>query len=497
MDQNLLTFYEEYKNKLAAFSFAISGIHFDQATIAPKAGAPYAIQMQSILEGESFSFKTDPENIKKIETLFEETTDPLLKKELTLRLRDLRQISSLPKEVFVDFRRAVAEGQRCWEQAKLANNYEMFKPHLISLIEKRKKTLTYLDFEGSDYDYLLDQYQIGMNIEKYDAFFQEIKDKLVPLIHQIKTKGRKIDKALLLEDFDIKQQKAFTEVLKQAFQVDDTKCLVAESLHPFCAFFSPNDVRFTTKYMTENVLGAVLSVMHEYGHALFGLQVDPAFAKSMLMDGIGFAMHESQSRLLENHIGRNTAFWKAQYPKLQELFPDQLRSVSLESFMNMMNATTPSLIRVEADELTYPLHILIRYELEKEIFNGTVDINVLDKLWADKYEEYLGIRPQTYSEGILQDIHWSAAYFGYFPSYALGSAFAAQFNHQLQKELSVDEILENGQFDKIADWVHENIHRHGASKTFDEILVDVTGEAFNPSYYTDYLVAKYKKLYHL
>ena len=163
----------------------------------------------------------------------------------------------------------------------------------------------------------------------------------------------------------------------------------------------------------------------------------------------------------------------------------------------MMNVTTPSMIRVEADELTYPLHILIRYELEKEIFDDTADYDRLDQLWADKYEEYLGIRPQTHSEGILQDVHWSCAYYGYFPTYVLGSAFAAQLNHQLQKELNIGVLLDSEHFDKIATWLSEKIHRHGASKTYDELLIDVTGEAFNPSYYTDYLISKYKTLYHL
>jgi carboxypeptidase Taq len=493
----LLIFYEEYKNKVAAFRFATGSMYFDQATYTPKDGALYANEMLSIISGESFTYSTDPNNIKKIETLYEKTEDPELKKEIGLRLRELHQISLLPKEVYIDFEKAKANSQRCWEQAKAENNYEIFKPHLVSLIKKKKEMLKYFNYECSDYDYLLDQYQVGMDIKKYDAFFQEIKDSLVPLIHQINTTGKQIDDSILYQEYDIENQKKFTEVLKEAFQINPKNCYLTESVHPFSAFFSKHDTRITTKYLKDNILSAILSTIHEYGHALYYLQLNESYQKTTFASEIGYAMHESQSRLLENHIGRHPSFWKSNFPKLQERFPSLLKDVSLDDFMNMMNVSRPSLIRIEADELTYPLHILIRYELEKEIFNGTVDYNNLDVAWADKYEEYLGVRPQTHAEGILQDVHWSGAQFGYFPTYALGSAFSAQMFHQLEKDIDVDTVLANGQFDKVAEWLASNIHQFGAKKSFEEILVDVTGEPFNPKYYTDYLVNKYKEIYQI
>ena len=357
--------------------------------------------------------------------------------------------------------------------------------------------LTYIDYEGSDYDYLLDQYQVGMNQAKYDEFFGEIKEKIVPLIHAIKERGRQIDASALAQNFPVEGQKAFTEVLKEALNMDSDKVLVMESVHPFCSFFSANDVRFTTKYLEDNLASAILSTAHEYGHALYGLQVNPSYEKTEFGRGIGLAMHESQSRTIENYVGRNPGFWKKQYPKLQELFPAQLCEVSLDQFLDIINVSVPGFIRIEADELTYPLHVLIRYEIEKMIFDGEADFDTLDVLWADKYEEYLGIRPVTHSEGILQDIHWSWAYFGYFPTYALGSAFASQFYAKMAKDIDVDAILEKGEFEPIAVWLKENIHHYGASKTYDEILLAVTGENFNPSYYTDYLVEKYTKLYQI
>ena len=497
MLQDLLTFYEEYKTKIAAFGFVFGSLEFDLSTKAPKDGAAFTAEMLSVFQSDYFSYATAPEHIQKIEELQAATDDEMLKKEIALRLRDLHKISKLPKEVYVDYEKTISEAQRVWEDAKAADDYAMFKPHLISLIEKKKHILTYYDIEGSDYNHLVAEYQDGMTVELYDAFFAEVKEKLVPLIHRIKNEGRAIDTSVLMKDFDIETQIEFTEDLKEALQMNPRKTYLTESVHPFCCFFSNNDVRFTTKYIADNVMSSILSVTHEYGHALYGLQVDATFVKTELADGIGYAMHESQSRLLENYVGRNRGFWSRLYPKFQAKFPEQLAHTDLDTFLDMVNVSIPGFIRVEADELTYPLHVLIRYEIEKMIFNGEADYDTLDELWADKYEEYLGIRPATKEEGILQDVHWSCGYFGYFPSYALGSAFASQFYSKLKKDMDVDQVLADGQFDKIAEWLKENIHRYGASKSFNEILMDVTGEEFNPSYYTDYLVEKYTKLYHL
>ena len=495
MNTELMEFYEEYKAKVSAYEFVFTSLHFDLDTIAPKDGNAYANEVCSIFEGEYFSYATAQENIERIEALVKETEDSKLKKELSLRLRSLHQISKLPKEVYVDFQNLTTEGSQYWEEAKEKNDFQIFKPHLLKIIKKKKEMMTYFEYEGSDYDYMLDEFEQGMTREKYDEFFAKVKGKLIPLIRRIKESGRKIDTSALEKTYDVNGQKEFMKVIREVLQMDERKCYISESAHPFCSFFSTNDVRFTTRYVTEHLTGAILSTIHEYGHALYGLQLNPAYEKTTFESEIGSAMHESQSRLLENNIGRTKEFWQVPYPKLQEIFPQQLGEVTLEHFVDMINATTPSFIRVDADELTYPLHIVIRYELEKAIFDGTADLESLDVLWADKYEEYLGIRPETYQEGILQDIHWSCGYFGYFPTYALGSAFAAQFYHQMERELEIRKLLEEGKIHEIVKWLGEKIHQYGASKTYSKLLVDVTGEEFNPDYYINYLVEKYERLY--
>ena len=493
----LETWYQQYRDKIGAFGLFFKAMEFDQATIAPKEGLPYTNRMMSTFQDDYFSYATDPAHIAKIEALFAATEDATLKRELSLRLRGLNQIAKLPKELYLDYQNAVVESQQCWEAAKAANDYAAFKPHLLGLIEKKKACLTYFDTAGSDYDFLLDEYEMGMTAQAYDAFFARIKEHLAPLIARIRQSGVVIDDAALHQDYDLAGQKAFTKVIKAALQFDPARAYLAESVHPFCTFYSGKDVRMTTKYEADNVTSSAMSVAHEYGHALYGLQVNPDYENTTLADDIGSAMHESQSRLIENHIGRSKAFWVSLYPKLQELFPGQLAGVDLDGFITMLNRSKPGLIRIEADELTYPLHILIRYEIEREIFDGQVDLDQLDLLWADKYEQYLGVRPATHSEGIMQDVHWSCAYYGYFPTYALGSAFAAQFYHAMRRDIDVDAALLEGRFEEIAAWLAEHVHTYGARYSFDEVLVKATGESFNPDYYIDYLVDKYTKLYQL
>ncbi|MEG0744669.1 MAG: carboxypeptidase M32, partial [Erysipelotrichaceae bacterium] len=205
---------------------------------------------------------------------------------------------------------------------------------------------------------------------------------------------------------------------------------------------------------------------------------------------MSLGIHESQSRMLENYIGRSYHFWAQNYPALQALFPEQLKHIDLDEFVKQVNISKPTLIRTDADELTYPIHILIRYEIEKALFNEDLSLDQLDQVWADKYEEYLGIRPSNASDGILQDMHWSEAIFGYFPTYALGTAFSAQFYQQMKKDLDIDDLLMNHRFDVIAKWLHDHIHKYGSFLRSDALLMKVTGESFNPQYYIDYLIEK-------
>lgn len=498
MKEELITFFNEYKAICNAYQMAQSTMYYDIATIAPQNGIEKRNECMAILAGEAFSYQMNPEHLKKIRTLYQlldEKDD--LKKEINLYLKDLEMIQSLPKDVYIDYTHAIANSENVWRQAKEKKDYTIFRDTLIDVISKQKNVLSYTHKNISDYNYLLDAYQLGLNKEKYDLFFELIKKELLPLIKQINEKEKVIDDSLLYQEYDISLQEQFAIDLHQYMKVNPKECCMQTTEHPFTEFFSAHEARITTHYYPHNLKSAIFSTIHEYGHALYALQVREEYDGTAFKNSIGSAMHESQSRLLENHIGRHKSFWVFNYPKLQHYFPEKFSHISLDEFMDMINAVQPSFIRTEADELTYPIHILIRYELEKEMFDGDIEKKDLKQMWNDKYEEYLGIRPMQDDEGILQDIHWAGGNFGYFPTYALGSAYAAQFYHAMEKDLDVASILENDQFGQIADWLKTHIHQYGAYYDADEILYKATGERFNPQYYIDYLKTKYSQIYQL
>ena len=277
---------------------------------------------------------------------------------------------------------------------------------------------------------------------------------------------------------------------------DFDKGVMAVSAHPFTTNLHNHDVRITTAY-NDHVDDSIFSVIHECGHGIYEMGIPNELTQTPVGQGISMGMHESQSRFFENIIGRSLAFWEPVYGKLQETFPDQLGKISLEQFVRGINKVTPGLIRIQADELTYSLHVMIRYEIEKMLVEEGLDVEKLPEVWADKYEEYLGVRPKDVSQGVLQDIHWSQGSIGYFPSYALGSAFGAQFFASMKKKMDFDGLLRNGEIRVIREFLRENIHKYGKLKTSRQILKEVTGEDFNPQYYVDYLIEKYGRIYHI
>lgn len=491
-------FYQNLIDTLAAYDLANSVVYTDQYTIAPKKGAARANEALAILSRTAFELENNPETVAKIEEYAKRLPEGSLEKqEVDMRLRQLEDTRSIPAVVYQRAVQQRGDAEVAWHEAKVASDYEMFKPHLKNVVANSLETISYSPrYTGNNaYDLLLDSFEKGMNQKKYDAFFAVLKEELLPLIEKV-SQAKQIDTSFLAKERPIDKQEKFSEVLLEYLQADPGKVYLSTTEHPFTNFISGNDARITTHYYPDNFLGAALSTVHEYGHALYALQVDEGFDKTMLSNGIGCAAHESQSRFLENHVGRSKAFWKALYPKLVEIFPE-FAEVSLDELVDMINASERTLVRTEADELTYPLHIMIRYEIEKMMADGTLDYDRLPEIWADKYEEYLGIRPQNDKEGVLQDMHWSGGDIGYFPSYALGSAYAAQLYEKMAEDFDVEAALEAGDFKAITDWLEKNVHHYGASKTMREIVEEVSGKPFDPHIYTNYLKDKYTKLYHL
>lgn len=498
MKLNFEPFYQELIDTLGAYQLATCTIYTDQSTIAPRKGCNRSNEALAILGSLAFELEHDPEMYEKIKAYQASLPEGSLeRKEVDLRLLDLEETKDVPADFFRQARKNQADAEVNWVEAKNNSDYEMFKPYLKQVVEDVLKTVSYSPrYNGSNaYDLLLDTYEKGMQQKEYDEFFDVIKTELIPLIAKVNA-AEQLDTSLVDADYDIDKQREFSKALLKHLKVDPGRVYLSETEHPFTNFHSHDDSRITTHYYKDNFLGAALSTVHEYGHALYSLQMDPAFDKTKLADAVGCAAHESQSRFLENHIGRSKAFWTLLYPDLVDVFP-AFKDVPVDELVAQINVSRPTLVRTEADELTYPMHILIRYEIEKMMADGTLDYDKLPEIWADKYEQYLGIRPESDKEGVLQDMHWSGGSIGYFPSYALGSAYAAQLYEKMAEEIDVEKALEEDRFEEIQNWLEKNVHHYGASKTMREIVEEVSGKPFDPHIYTNYLKDKYTKLYHL
>ena len=401
--QELWKKYEEQRFKISAYDLLLSTTYYDADTIAPVKGRDYRNERMAYISGELFDIETDPEFIKLREELYQRDDLTFTQKQiLKWELKDLESFRYIPKDVFVEYSELTMKANVVWKQAKNADDYKMFEPYLIKIIDMSKDILKYIPSELKGYDVYLSEYEPGMTIEKYDRFFDLIREKLVPLIKKVSA-APKIDTAFAYQFYPADVQRKMMYKILDYMKFDLESGLMGETEHPFTNSLSKHDNRITTHYYENSLLSSIFSVVHEAGHATYNYQVSDELAETYVFDNMSSGMHESQSRLMENYLARNRAFWDNLYPQMQELFPEQLKDISQQQFINAANAAECSLIRTDADELTYPLHILIRYEIEKGIFDGSIDVNDLENIWNNKYEEYLGIRPQKASEGILQD----------------------------------------------------------------------------------------------
>ncbi len=490
-----LKIYRTQNEKIAAYSLLMATAGFDRMTIAPKDGSAYRNRMFSIISGEMYTLRTQKDYIDAILYLADQKIDEVTDRDIALAKKSIENIIKFTKEEMMEYSLAEMTANDKWLEAKLSNDYSIFEPHLKKLIELNKKMANRRNPKADPYDVLLDDFEEGMDRKKYDAFFSLIRKELLPLIKKIDKKKGMIDDSFLYKYYPAEKQALFMKDAMKYLGFSSNWGYMGLTEHPFTSGFSRNDVRVTTSYDEHNITAAIFSLVHECGHAFYEHQVDPKFDKYPFIRNMSSGMHESQSRFFENYLARRRSFFVTLYPKLQSYFPENLGNVSLDDFIRAANVSKCSLVRTEADELTYPIHILIRYELEKDIFKGKISLDELEKAWDDKYMKYLGIKAEKVSDGILQDVHWSESYYGYFPTYALGSAIGAQLFYKMKQDLDVDELLSKGQFKKITDYLKKNVQRYGALYNFEQIVKMATGEDFDPHYYIDYLKEKYCALY--
>ena len=486
---------QPYLERAQAFQTAKVLFEWDNETLAPKKAGQNTSKVVGTLSSEYFSVITDPQVKKLVKECREEDLGQVEAAIVRELAEEMEKLERVPANEYREFSQLASEGTRIWADARRNKDFESFAPTLKKLVEYTKKFASYRAKEGQKlYDVLLEDYEKGFDMETLDRFFGTLRQQLVPFLKKVTESEVEIEDDFLTGDYKDEDQEAIGRFFAEYVGFDFDRGVMAVSAHPFTTNLHNKDVRVTTSY-NRHVDDSLFSVIHESGHAIYELGIPDELTQTLVGGGASMGMHESQSRFFENIIGRNEAFWVPVYAKLQERFPQQLEDVPLEKFVKAINKVEPSLIRTQADELTYSLHVMIRYEIDKMLIEEDLYVDKLPEIWADKYEEYLGVRPKDAAEGVLQDIHWSQGSFGYFPSYALGSAFGAQLYHYMKGQMDFEGLLRAGEIGTIREFLRQHIHQYGKLKTSRQMLKEVTGEDFNPQYYIDYLVEKYGRLY--
>ena len=446
------------------------------------------------LRGETFRRFIAPETLEAIETLesFDNELTQIeraMTRELGLRYR---KIKAVPPAEYQAFMALTSEAEPVWEAAREKRDFAMILPYYEKVFEFQRKLCDWYGYKKHPYDALLDEYERGANVDMLDKFFGALRNNISPLIRDIINSGKQPE--AITGSFDIDKQRSMMPWLTGFTGFDLTRGKFGEVEHPFCISVDINDVRITTKYHKDNLLAGLYGIIHECGHAIYDQNFDENLIKYDLADGASFGIHESQSRLYENNIGRSRAFMEILLPELRNTF-EYFNDWDEEKLYKAINISKPSLIRIEADELTYSLHIMVRYELEKALITGDIKVSDLPGLWDAKYEELLGVRADDIAKGVLQDVHWSAGYVGYFPSYAVGSAYGAQFVGAMKKSVDIDAAVRKVDLTPVNDWLKANVQKFGNMYEPHELLINATGEEFNPDYYVNYLKNKYTALY--
>lgn len=412
--------------------------------------------------------------------------------------KDYEEATKLPSEFVAEEARVRALAHNVWTQARANNDFRSFQSMLERILELKQQEAEYRGYTEHPYDALLGQYERGILASQVKSIFDEHKPPLVKLILAVKQHADRVSSDLLHRHYDIDKQRAFALDVVKGFGFDFERGRQDVAVHPFCSGFSRGDVRITTRFYEDFLNPSLFGMMHEAGHGMYEQGIAEHLDGTILGSGTSLAVHESQSRMWENVVGRSRGFWAWAFPKLKALFPDQLAKSNAESFYRAVNTIQPSFIRVEADEATYNLHIMLRFELEMDMVAGKVKVADLPEEWNDRFEAYLGIEPPNDREGVLQDIHWSMGLMGYFATYALGNLLAAQYYRKaVQDRPSIPDDIASGKFDTLLTWLNENIHKYGRKFTSDELTRRLTGEGIQSRYYMDYLERKYGDIYGL
>jgi carboxypeptidase Taq len=490
-------FLQEVK-EIELLNSALGLLEWDSQTGMPEAGSEFRGETVGYLSGMSFERSVGPK-IQEALTYFETHLEELSEVGLAVysKIKEEYDLNhSIPPERMQAYTTALTNAHSAWLKARKEKEFDQMKTEIQTIIDFLKEFIPYWKKdEATSYDVLLNQYEPELTVEKLDKIFAQVKAGIMDIRATIAEKGTAPRTDFLSRTVTKEQQRTFVIGVAKDLGYDFSRGRLDDTVHPFMLDLNRNDARITTRWDETNFSVATFGVIHEAGHGIYEQSIDPKYDYTPLSTGASMGIHESQSLFNEIIIGSNKQFWQKQFPFFKECTEGTFDDIDVDTFYDSLKETKASLIRIEADSLTYPLHIIIRYEIEKMIFNENVSIDELPKIWNDKYEEYLGIRPENDLEGIVQDVHWSGGSFGYFPSYALGYMYAAQLRHAMSKELDMDTILAGTDYSPIKNWLTEHIHQYGASRKPNQLIMDATGEELNPQYLIDYMKSVYYDVY--
>ena len=468
--------------EIALLNSCSSVLHWEEQTYMPPGGIEHRGNQSALLAGMTHEKRTDPQFGDLLSAL-EQTdliADPLSAPAVNVRewRRSFDRATKVPKSLVEEIAKTTALAQRQWVDARKKDRFADFEPWLDKVVLLKRREAKAIGYDAAPYDALLDEYEPGAKTDRITEVFANLRDELVPIVRSIAESPRKPDTDILHREYPVERQRVFGEMAAAALGFDFTKGRLDSTAHPFCSSFGPGDCRITTRYNPRFFNESFFGTLHETGHALYEQGLDPDHYGSALGEAVSLGIHESQSRLWENQVGRSKSFWRRFFPLAQQVFREALGDVSLDRFHFAVNAVEPSLIRVEADEVTYNLHVLIRFELEQALISGDLQASEVPEAWNAKYEKYLGIKPPNDALGCLQDIHWSAGLFGYFPTYTLGNLFGAQLFATAREQLGdLDEAFAKGEFQPLREWLRENVHRQGCRYWSNDLIHQVTGSA--------------------
>ncbi len=479
-----------------ALGHASAILYVDGDTVAPKNSWKGRGKALAYLSELAYKLLVTPETGEVLDTIVshQEETDEVTFRRAELLKERYDELHVLPMEEVVAYQELVNESSAVWHEAKEKSDWPLFAPYLEKILASRRRFAALKDPELPAYDVLLDQYEKGAKMETLDPFFRTLREELSPLIAEVAAHPKPVP-AFMKGSWPIEKQKVFSEKIMALEGINPQNCTLGETEHPFTSGANKWDIRITTHYHEENPFSSMFSVIHEGGHALYELNVRDDLQFTCLSQGVTMGVHESQSRFYENLIARSRAFCAPLLEILREVFPEQVKGLTEEDLYSAVNLAGPSLIRTEADELTYSLHVMIRYELEKAMLNGELAVRDLPGEWNRMYKEALGVSVPDDRRGVLQDSHWSSGLVGYFPSYALGSAYGVQMLREMEKGLDVWKTVAAGDLQPVTAWLTSKIHQYGSLKKPQDLLPAAMGGPLDAKVYTGYLKEKYGELY--